>query len=210
MKYATRTEFVINTIARYSTSSIEKILDIGFVGEHARPFIHEALIENYPQTLITGIDTNPEIEKFSDSEFRKYHQISIFDIEEKQDLLEVMDVVVMCEVFEHLPHPYLSLHKIKACLKKGGLLVMTYPNPLRFNLFKLYLRQKNILDKNFLKIFRGAPDHKVFPMPPCMAAYLEDIGFEVKEICFPKAKYQGIPFLEKFGAYVGVVAENKL
>ena len=54
------------------------------------------------------------------------------------------DVVVLCEVFEHLPHPYLALHKINYCLKEGGVLIMTYPNPFSLRILLKYLFQKDI------------------------------------------------------------------
>ena len=83
---------------------------------------------------------------------------------------------------------------------------MTYPNPLNIGIFYRYILRKDILNKDFLKVYKGADDHKIFPMPPCMVIYLQELGFDVKEVAFIKGKFSKIPFLNKFSDYVGVIA----
>lgn len=131
----------------------------------------------------------------------QYEKESIFDFNKKG-----FDIVTLLEVFEHLPHPYLALHKIYDSMNVGGVFIMTYPNPLNIGIFYRYILRKNILDKDFLKIYKGAYDHKVFPMPPCMIIYLEDLGFKVQELSYIKGKFNKIPFLNKFSDYIGIVA----
>ena len=134
----------------------------------------------------------------------KYKKISIFDFNDKN-----FDIVTLLEVFEHLPHPYLSLHKIYDVLNEDGILILTYPNPLNIGIFYRYLFTDNILNKNFLDIYKGADDHKIFPMPPSMIVYLEYLGFKVEELSYIKGKFSNIPFLNKFSSYIGIVAIKK-
>ena len=54
---------------------------------------------------------------------------------------DVYDLVIMCEVIEHMPiPPHIVLEKIKAAIKPGGLIFITTPNLYRFrNLVRLAL-----------------------------------------------------------------------
>lgn len=211
MKYKDREEFVIANIQKYKKEK-NNYLDIGFVGEYEKPFMHYEILNTLNSNDgLVGLDINSKIENIENDvnikpylEQVKYKKESIFDSNE-----EGFDIVTLLEVFEHLPHPYLALHKIYDKLNTNGTFLLTYPNPLNIGIFYRYILRKNILDKGFLKIYKGADDHKVFPMPPCMVIYLEDLGFEVKEVSYIKGKLNKIPFLDKFSDYIGIVAVKK-
>ena len=208
MSYKTRTEFVVAFIK--NTYAPRKILDVGFIGEYNRSFIHKALLENFSDDSIVGLDINPEIEQFKNKKNREYVKLSIFDVDTKKGFKEQFNIVVLCEVFEHLLHPFLVLHKIHYCLKEGGMLIITYPNPTGLKKFVRYLLQQDVTEKDFLrKKYLGAPDHKVFPMPPSLVAYLNAAGFETKKVAFIKRNFCGVPILEKLSSYVGIVAVKK-
>lgn len=186
-----------------------RILDVGFIGEHAEPFIHNAILKDLrPGEQVMGMDIQDKISGYRDSDRAAYRKVSIFDIEGMEEFRSAFDAVTLCEVFEHLPHPYLSLHKIHYALKPGGLLVATYPNPLNLRSFVSYLRQGDVTEPGFVSRFMGAPDHRVFPFPVCLAKYLTDIGFKVEEIAFLKGIATRLPFLRKFGNYVGLSARK--
>lgn len=157
---------------------------------------------------MTGLDIHASIDGYKETSQVTYRNLSVFDIEERKEFRETFDAVTLCEVFEHLPHPYLSLHKIHYALKPGGLFVATYPNPLNLKSFLRYIRQGNIADPTFVSRYMGAPDHKIFPFPVCLAKYLTDLGFKVEEIAFLKGVASRIPFLEKFSSYVGISARK--
>lgn len=211
MKYKNREEFVIKNIEKYKKRK-NNYLDIGFVGEYEKPFMHYEILKTLNSNdRLSGLDINPKIGNIENDvnikpylEQVKYKKESIFDSNEQG-----FDIVTLLEVFEHLPHPYLALHKIYDKLNKNGTFLLTYPNPLNIGIFYRYIFRKNILDKDFLKIYKGADDHKIFPMPPCMVIYLEDLGFEVKEVSYIKGKLNKIPFLDKFSDYIGIVAVKK-
>jgi len=160
---------------------------------------------------LVGIDIHPKIKEIveNDAFIKSYNNVrylkeSIFDLNENN-----FDIVTLLEVFEHLSHPYLSLHKIYDFMNVGGIFIITYPNPLNIGIFYRYILRKNILDDDFLRVYKGAADHKVFPMPPSMVIYLQELGFEVKEVAYIKGKLNKIPFLEKFSSYIGIVAVKK-
>jgi len=188
----------------------KKILDIGFLGgnEREEAFIHKKIIKNIGQEhQVYGLDININREKYIDNDLIKYIDCSIFDL--GHDLDGKFDVVYFCEVFEHLQHPYLSLHKIAKSLKNGGKLVMTYPNPLSLKPFIRYLFTNDILNHNFITKFFGDPEHKVLPLPTCMVRYLSELNFEVEDVSFLKGRFSSLPILKKFSSYIGIVAVKK-
>jgi len=206
--YKNREEFVVTNINKYKKNR-NNYLDIGFIGEYEKPFMHYEILKTLNKNdRLLGIDINPKINTIAKDDFItnyslqvSYKEESIFDFKDNN-----FDIVTLLEVFEHLPHPYLALHNIYNSMNDGGIFIMTYPNPLNIGIFYRYILRKNILDKDFLKIYKGADEHKVFPMPPSMVIYLEELGFKVKEISFIKGKFNKIPFLNKFSDYIGIVA----
>ena len=58
---------------------------------------------------------------------------------------ESFDVVLYCEIIEHLMHdPSHSLYEIHRLLKPGGHMVLSTPNPFRYTNYLKFLRAKNI------------------------------------------------------------------
>ena len=206
MKYKNRTEFILKSIA--NNPNQKTIIDIGFIGEYNEPFVHNAILKNFPDDDVVGIDINEKIDDYCNQKHRKYFKQSIFDIDQNETFKEQFDVAVLCEVFEHLPHPFLALHKIYACLKPGGVMLITYPNPLKLSTFGHYLLQTDLTDKPFLKRYLGADDHKIFPMPVSMVAYLNFLGFTIREVSFLKGILCNLPILNKFSDYIGICAEK--
>ena len=45
---------------------------------------------------------------------------------------EFADIVVMSEVIEHLVDPYFAIRNVEKILKKGGCLVLTFPNTFAY------------------------------------------------------------------------------
>ena len=206
--YLTRTDFVLGAL-NLNKSSPKTILDVGFIGEYRKPFIHNAIKGAMgKKDRLIGLDSSDKINNYENTENIIYQKKSIFDIDDGS-LGDGVDAVVLCEVFEHLYTPFLSLHKICAILKPGGKLIMTYPNPLSIRIFIKYLLQKDVTNKDFISTYNGAPDHKVFPLPPSMIKYLQDIGFVVRELHYLKGRFHRHRILKKFSPYIGIVAVKK-
>ncbi len=129
-----------------------------------------------------------------------------------------IDIVLMLEVFEHLLSPYSVFDEIRRILKPGGSIILTYPNPFWWKKMIRFTLQRKLLDDSYLNLFKGAPDHKVFPHPVCLANYLNQVGFETKAIEFIKFNFnysflnnwlQRCELTRKFSSYAGVWANKK-
>jgi 2-polyprenyl-3-methyl-5-hydroxy-6-metoxy-1,4-benzoquinol methylase len=86
------------------------------------------------------------------------------------------DLVLMMDVIEHLTSPKKGLVKANSVLKPGGLLVIETPN------FKS--APSKILGKEWGLI---APEHHLFYFTPAtLRKYLEETGFEIVSMSFPR------------------------
>lgn len=218
--YPARTDFVLDRLKLGPTG--KSILDIGFIGGYAEATVHYAIVDSLgPADRLIGIDIDADRlanflanEKTAQRQARFDLQYEVMSIFNTSFAAGEIDVVLLLEVFEHLPTPYRALDEIVRILKPGGSLVMTYPNPLSLPLALRYLLRNDLLDSGWLRAFRGAPDHRIFPHPVCLVNYLTDIGFEVNSLAFIKYAYPRLGFLNrilphfvvtrKFSNYIGI------
>lgn len=89
------------------------------------------------------------------------------------------DLVVMCEVIEHMPvPPYIILEKIKGWIKPGGFILLTTPNLYRFrNLVRLALGLK-VFDFFFIPECGTGIGHPIEYSQMHLKWQLERAGFE--------------------------------
>ena len=221
--YNTRTSFVIDVLNRRNLLS-KKILDVGFIGEHEEALVHYNIVDNLKERdNLMGIDideskmnrfsSNPKTIEFQKKRNITYKVMSIFDTDFEDD---TFDYVLLLEVFEHLFSPYSVLEEVHRILKVGGGIIVTYPNPLSLEKLLRYIYQTDLLSDKYLRSFKGAPDHKIFPHPICFAIYLNEVGFQTEAIEFIKYQFKPLPFVyaflsqigltRKFSSYVGVSA----
>ncbi len=125
----------LKQILKLPISSSDKVLEIGG-GQLA------LLLKQLYEIEGSVADVN---NKYSDSLLKfginfKPCDLLYDDLEER----DVYDLVVLCEVIEHMPvPPYVILNKIKQWIKPGGLIFMTTPNLYRLrNLVRLALGMK--------------------------------------------------------------------
>ncbi len=203
------------------------LLDVGFIGTYAEASVHYAVVDAMRASdRLIGIDVDAErLAGFLAAEETKARRAKHALRYETMSILETrfadaeIDVVLLLEVFEHLFTPYCVFDEIARILKPGGVLVMTYPNPLNLSLLLRFLLRDNLLDAQFRRMFRGAPDHRIFPHPVCLANYLDDRGFEVGRLAFIKYAYKRLGVLNKLlmrlvvtrklSSYVGVYAVKR-
>ncbi len=221
--YHTRTSFVTDILNRCQLPS-KKVLDVGFIGGYEEAAIHYEIVDNLGVSdSLAGIDidenkmkqflSSPKTKGFQERKNIKYEIMSIFDTDFEDN---TFDYVLLLEVFEHLFSPYSVFKEVHRILKPGGGVVVTYPNPLSLGKVWGYIRQKDLLNSQYLNGFRGAPDHKVFPHPVCFAMYLNEVGFQAKTIQFIKYDFKPFPALKtilarvglarKFSSYIGIWA----
>jgi len=225
--YKTRLSFVIDKLNESTALDRRKILDVGFIGDYEEAVVHYKIVDSLEKSdILFGIDIDKEkLDNFLKNEKTKllqekynlnYEVMSVFNTRFADQ--EIDDVLVL-EVFEHLMSPYSALHEIHRIMKPGGKLIITYPNPLSFAKLIKFIFQKNLLDMDYLKMFRGAPDHKVFPHPICMANYLIELNYEIADIQFIKYDIRRLPLIgklferfnitRKFSSYIGFCAIKK-
>jgi len=219
-----RASFVLDVLNNSKSDLPRIILDVGFIGEYDEANMHYKILDTLRDNdILIGMDNDKKkldgfLNKTKTKEYISklnldYKEGSVF----KTNLSDnQIDVVVMLEVFEHLQTPYTSLNEIKRILKSGGEIIMTYPNPLSLNKMLRFVFQSNLLNSKYLKTFKGADDHLVFPHPACLINYLQDLGFEVKDIKFikydiaPLSAFNGLfartPWIRKFSSYIGIRA----
>jgi len=212
--YHTRSSFVIDILNKRSPYP-KKILDVGFIGDYEEATVHYNIVENLKESdSLVGIDTdedkmnrflnNPKTKELQKRKNLEYKVMSIFDTDFEDN---TFDYVLLLEVFEHLFSPYSVLKEVHRILKAEGGVIITYPNPLSLEKLIKYIKQKNLLDSQFLNSFKGAPDHKIFPHPVCFAIYLNEIGFQTIEIAFIKYDFKPFSAIHRFLARIGITSK---
>lgn len=198
--YNSRTDFVLSSIHEFKEG---KILDIGFIGGYSEPFIHNAILLNMNGSIV-GIDVSDKIDSMKGNEKVKYFKKSVYEIMGDPIFEGQFNVVVMCEVIEHLDYPWKAFENAISALAEGGALVLTYPNPYALEKLIKYFLVKDVSSKSFIDVFLGAPDHLHFPTLPGMLRHAAKFGMHPEEITFLKGLGSRLPFMNRFAGYVGV------
>lgn len=96
-------------------------------------------------------------------------------------------MVVFLEVLEHLGNPLLGIQNIANHMEKGGILILTTPNPQSSK------NRLNLLLKGVLYAFqeKHLVEHHVFtPWEHVVRYFLESAGFEILEYVIVDTSYQ--------------------
>ena len=224
--YQTRTSFALDVLRQSGTLKEKTVLDVGFIGEDQEATVHYSIFDSVGGAgRVIGIDTDEEkLIRFLGNEKSRARQKK-YDLSYKAMSIShtgfsdgQIDIVLMLEVFEHLLSPYSVFDEIRRILKPDGSVILTYPNPFWWKKMIRFTLQRKLLDDSYLNLFKGAPDHKVFPHPVCLANYLNQVGFETKAIEFIKFNFkysflnnwlQRCELTRKFSSYAGVWAKKK-
>lgn len=113
---------VLKAIKRYSSGTQLSVLDIGT----ADGLMLETLTNELDLTLSVGIDISPELLKFANTERIFFIQSDGGNLPLKDDLF---DVVVACAVIEHVPNAAGMINECHRVLKRGGVVIITTPDP---------------------------------------------------------------------------------
>lgn len=139
------------------------ILDIG-CGEG---ILMEKIIKSFPDTKIFGIDPSPENVDICKKYDMDVIAGSVYELPLND---ESVDCVLFIEVIEHLDTPELAFREIKRVLRKGGELILLFPNDSVFRLAR-------ILTFKFKEAFYDAGHIKQWS-PATMVNALDKIGFD--------------------------------
>lgn len=199
----TRSEFVVKKLKKIES---KKILDIGFVGEYEVPFIHHLMIDVFKNKKIDGLDFRKDFKSKvsitkSLNSTGNYFNEDLYKFKKYNEY----DTICLFEVIEHLENPYDALKIISSELNSNSYILLTYPNPLGLRKFKNYILEKDILRNSFLKKYKGADDHLIFPMPMSIINFCKNNKMEVVDVEYIKGVTSKIPYLRKLSSYIGMV-----
>jgi|Deesub1362A_J573_1020465.scaffolds.fasta_scaffold02187_5 ubiquinone/menaquinone biosynthesis C-methylase UbiE len=195
-----------------------KILDIGFIGEYEKPFVHNKIIERNPTSTIIGIDLN----KTGVHKHRLKNSVigSGFYLPFKENSF---DVVLLAEVLEHLENPIEILKEINRVLRKNGKLLLTTPSSFSlYRLIRFWLFSKNPERRENYRKYLGAPSHIQIFDPLSLCNLIESTGFKVLKIetknftfiSLGKKGFRTLSFdiplypFNRFGEYLCIIAQK--
>jgi len=117
-----RSDEVVRCARRYGPTSIETILDVGT----ADGLVLARLGRSFPSACRVGIDLSRELLATSIEAGQTLALADALDLPARRDC---WDLVVATAIIEHVPDPKRVLAGIASCLRPGGLLVLTAPDP---------------------------------------------------------------------------------
>lgn len=130
-----------------------KLLEVG-----ANPYFLSVLLRkyrNYDCYFINYFGENNTIssQTITNMKYQEKHTFDFININIEKEILpypdDFFDVVIYCEVIEHLTeNPVYSLYNIHRVLKNEGILILSTPNVFRYENLKKYLfhKEKSIYD----------------------------------------------------------------
>jgi 2-polyprenyl-3-methyl-5-hydroxy-6-metoxy-1,4-benzoquinol methylase len=159
---------------RRTLSFIEEektILDVG-CGEG---ITLERMVKKFPNRIIQGIDDSAEKVQICQNLGLPARLGNVYELAFNT---ESFDCCLLLEVIEHLQDPSRAFAEIRRVLKKGGLLLLIFPNDVLFKAARLCFFK-------FAEAF--APSGHVRQwIPGAMERALDENGFEVQEkLCLP-------------------------
>lgn len=116
--------------------------------------------------IVDGVELDPLYVKLAQPYCRRVLSGDLNEIA-KMELTEEYDMVIAADVLEHLARPEFVLSKLKACLKRNGLLIVSLPNVanvyVRLNLLmgRFPYHTKGILDRTHLRFYTLATARKM-------------------------------------------------
>lgn len=216
-----RSDYVIDKLHE---EQISNVLDIGFLGT-GYPEFHCKIMSEIKVDKIYGIDSNSKLlsELSLDLKFKNWVSTTGADYTDRSIYSSgfcdyMFDAVLMLEIIEHLENPFGALREVRRILKKNGKLVLTYPNPNSLLKLLSFLLSDDVCQKQFIKKYQGAEDHKFLIPPACAVKILNDCGFEVTDVTFIKfsgklKKFEKLlkssKITRKLSDYIGITAVAK-
>lgn len=120
--------------------------------------------------------------------FKKMNYSIVWDLNDVAPInVSKPGMVIFLEVLEHLGNPLLGIQNIAIHMEKGGILILTTPNPQSSK------NRLNLLLKGTLYAFqeKHLVEHHVFtPWEHVVRHFLESAGFEILEYAIVDTAYQ--------------------
>jgi len=168
----------------------ERVLDIGFVGEH-EPNLHMAIRQVNPGAKIIGIDL-----KRDQLRSLALPGTAVASAMALPFAAGSFDVVVAAEVIEHLSHPWPVFVQASRVLKTGGQLLLTTPSPYDLVRYcRHWLFAPRAFAEHNYRQFLGDSDHRAFSDPLSLCNQLAECDLKVMEMT---TKHHHIPILARW------------
>lgn len=172
----------INSILlkRYAEMSGIKILDIGCGDGHIVAEIKKLL----PYSDIVAIDKSPDAVEFCRSEYKniRFEQMDACKLTFEKDSF---DAIVIANVFEHLMNLGIVIDNLNACLRPGGIVVVSTPNRFRLqNILRIMAGKSVSISKEHVTEYTIDQIREIFKFH----------GLLIEEKVFPRLSYSGKDF----------------
>lgn len=119
-----RAHEALSAIEQFANSPVKDIIDLGAADGRMLDMVHR----KYPQTHCVGIEYNQELVDFGKRKFPGLELIQ-GDIQSLDFPDDFFDVAIATAVIEHVPDPGKAMREAKRVLRRGGILVLTSPDP---------------------------------------------------------------------------------
>ena len=164
-----------------------RLLEIG-----AHPYFLTLLIKKFRNYDISMTNYFGNVEKdqkqyINNTKYNESHEFAFKNVNIETELLpypnEYFDVVLFCEVMEHLiENPIFALYNIHKVLKTGGTLILSTPNIFRYDNLKKFIfnRKHSLCDQysGYGLYGRHNREYSLFELEDI----LSNTGYEIREI----------------------------
>lgn len=188
-----------------------KLLEIG-----ANPYFLTLLLKKFrhydiSMTNYIGMAEQDQRQYINNIKYNESYEFAFKNVNIETELLpypdEYFDVVLFCEVMEHLiENPIFALYNIHKVLKPGGTLILSTPNIFRYDNLKkfVFARKYSVSDpySGYGPYGRHNHEYSLFELEDI----LSNTGYEIREIktVFSRNANMFMHFLEKLdlGSYI--------
>lgn len=119
-----RTYEVLAAIDEFCFNPPRDIIDLGTADGRMLDMVHQ----KYPDASCAGVEYNQELVDFGKAKFPDLELIQ-GDIQSLDFPDNSFDVAIATAVIEHVPDPRKAMREAKRILRKGGIFVLTAPDP---------------------------------------------------------------------------------
>lgn len=119
-----RTTEILSALEEFAPKPVKDIIDLGAADGRMLHMIHR----KYPQARCVGVEYNQDLVDFGKTKFSNLELIQgdILSLDFPDDSF---DVAIATAVIEHLPDPGKATREARRVLKRGGIFVLTSPDP---------------------------------------------------------------------------------
>ena len=143
------------------------LLDVGCAGGYLLTAAREKGFDAW------GVEINPEMVQFARGQG---HRVHLGVLESANFPNDCFDVVLMCDVFEHVASPRHLLMEVRRITKPGGYLYIR--GPIGATLAQAIFRNFRRLGRREVRILPGYPYHVTEFTPRTLDSYLRSTGFQ--------------------------------